>query len=51
MPDTPTMPVSDPYEAIERVQDEQIKQPEQPPMDDDASGMPDGEGHEGKGGN
>jgi hypothetical protein len=47
MPETPTNgPINDPYEAVEQAQEGEIARPEQPPMDDAASGLPEDEDDE-----
>lgn len=38
-PDPANGLIADPYEAVEKAQDDVLPHPEQPPMDDAASGM------------
>lgn len=51
MPETPTPEpanglIADPLEAVEMAQDDVLPLPEQPPMDDAASGLPEDENDE-----
>ena len=45
-PDPANGLIADPYEAIEKAQDDVLPHPEQPPMDDAASGLPEDENDE-----